>query len=112
MLLSGLAPFPVPLAGREQVGVHLGGGREADSQSSTNTDCSYHGSKAVALSEHPNPTTKIGSKMGGEFTLVPLVLTHRLFSEPATIGAHRAPKTESPGRLAVAIRAIPKGSSL
>ena len=30
-------------------------------------------------SEHPNPTTKIGSKMGGEFTyprMVPLVLTH------------------------------------
>ena len=30
-------------------------------------------------SEHPNPTTKIGSKIGGEFTypkMVPLVLTH------------------------------------
>ena len=30
-------------------------------------------------SEHPNPTTKIGSNMGGEFTytkMVPLVLTH------------------------------------
>ena len=30
-------------------------------------------------SEHPNPTTKIGCKMGGEFTypkMVPLVLTH------------------------------------
>ena len=30
-------------------------------------------------SEHPNPTTKIGSKMGGEFTypkMAPLVLTH------------------------------------
>ena len=30
-------------------------------------------------SEHPNPTAKIGSKMGGEFTypkMVPLVLTH------------------------------------
>ena len=38
------------------------------------------GSKSgLILSEHPNPTTKIGSKMGGEFTypkLVPLVLTH------------------------------------
>ena len=33
----------------------------------------------LAPSEHPNPTTKIGSKMGGEFTypkMVPLVLTH------------------------------------
>ena len=33
----------------------------------------------IALSEHPNPTSKIGSKMGGEFTypkMVPLVLTH------------------------------------
>ena len=30
-------------------------------------------------SEHPDPTTKIGSNMGGEFTypkMVPLVLTH------------------------------------
>ena len=31
-----------------------------------------HGSKArLAPSEHPNPTTKIGSKMGGEFTYQP-----------------------------------------
>ena len=32
-----------------------------------------HGSKSKARtpSEHPNPTTKIGSKMGGEFTYQP-----------------------------------------
>ena len=39
-----------------------------------------HGSKSNRTpSEHPNPTIKIGSKMGGEFTypkMVPLVLTH------------------------------------
>ena len=31
------------------------------------------------FSEHPNPTTKIGSKMGGELTypkMVPLILNH------------------------------------
>ena len=27
-----------------------------------------HGSKSGTPSEHPNPTTQIGSKMGGEFT--------------------------------------------
>ena len=30
----------------------------------------------VAHSEHPNSTTKIASKMGGEFTYNPMVLTH------------------------------------
>ena len=36
-----------------------------------------NGSKSHTPSEHPNPTTKIGSKMGGEFTypMIPLVLT-------------------------------------
>ena len=32
------------------------------------TSKSGHGSKSSTPSEHPNPTTKIGSKMGGEFT--------------------------------------------
>ena len=39
----------------------------------------WHGLKDRTPSEHPNPTTKIGSKMGGEFPypkMVPLVLTH------------------------------------
>ena len=33
-------------------------------------------------SEHPNPTTKIGTQMGGEFTSpkwYPLVLTHMIY---------------------------------
>ena len=32
--------------------------------------------KIPSPSEHPNTTTKIGSKMGGEFNSAPLVLTH------------------------------------
>ena len=48
--------------------------------------------KARTVREHPNPTTKIGSKMGGEFTypkMVPLVLTHsQIIPIPGTMYQH------------------------
>ena len=48
---------------------------------------SGHGSKPRTPSEHPNPTTKIGSKIGGEFT----------YPTWDAIGFHPQPSVMIPG---------------
>ena len=57
--------------------------RSSDEATGLSASCAYMGmgqNPNRTPSEHPNPTTKLGSKMGGEFTSqpkwIPLVLTH------------------------------------